>query len=199
MMLDCMNDKDFLKIRSVKPADAGRILEIYAPYILETAITFEYEVPSLEEFRARIQKTLEKYPYLCVCEGEKILGYAYAGVFKEREAYQWSVETSIYVDKNAHGRGYGRILYAALESELKKMGIKNLYACIAYPDEDDEYLTMNSVDFHAHLGFKKVGDFKKCAAKFGRWYNMTWMEKIIGEHESCPETVKWRSNLIYCR
>ena len=81
-------------------------------------------------------------------------------------------------------------MYESLESELKKIGIKNLYACIAYPDEDDEYLTMISVNFHGHLGFKKVGDFKKCANKFGRWYNMTWMEKIIGNHEENPKRMR---------
>ena len=179
------------KIRTVTPDDAERLLSIYEPYVLNTAITFEYEVPSLEEFRERISHTLEKYPYLCIEEDGKILGYAYAGSFKERAAYQWSVELSIYLDKDSHGQGLGRALYASLESELKKMGIVNLYACIAYPEKDDEYLTNNSVDFHSHLGFKKVGDFKKCASKFGRWYHMTWMEKIIGEHKENPCKVKF--------
>ena len=177
-------------IRGVTPDDAGALLSIYRPYVLDTAITFEYDVPSLEEFRERITHTIQKYPYLCAEEDGKILGYAYAGAFKERAAYQWSVELSIYLDKDCHGHGYGRLLYAALESALKEMGIINLYACIAYPEKDDEYLTNNSVDFHAHLGFKKVGDFKNCANKFGRWYHMTWMEKIIAEYEENPKTVK---------
>ena len=169
-------------IRTASPDDAEALLSIYKPYVLNTAITFEYDVPTVEDFRARIAHTLKKFPYLVLCDGEKILGYAYAGEFKERAAYQWSVELSIYLEEGSHGHGYGRLLYEALEAQLKKMGIKNLYACIAYPDFDDEYLTGNSVDFHAHLGFKRVGEFKKCANKFGRWYNMTWMEKIIGEH-----------------
>ena len=179
-----------VKIRFAVPDDAEQLLSIYKPYVQETAITFEYEVPSPEEFRARIAHTLQKYPYLVLCEGEKILGYAYAGAFKERAAYQWSVELSIYIEKSSHGHGFGRLLYDALEVQLKKMGIKNLYACIAYPEKDDEYLTGNSVNFHAHLGFVRVGEFRKCANKFGRWYNMTWMEKIIADHEENPESVK---------
>ena len=174
------------KIRTVSVGDAEQLLSIYEPYVLETAITFEYEVPSIGDFRGRIEKTLRKFPYLCIEDDGKILGYAYASDFKERAAYQWSVELSIYIEKNSRGLGYGRLLYEALESELKKRGIKNLYACIAYPELDDEYLSGNSVDFHAHLGFKKVGEFKNCASKFGRWYHMTWMEKTIGVHEENP-------------
>lgn len=89
---------------------------------------------------------------------------------------------TIYLDHNVQKHGMGRMLYEAMEQMLKKMGILNLYACIGYPDEDDEYLTTNSADFHAHLGYTKVGTFHKCGYKFGRWYHMIWMEKIIGEH-----------------
>lgn len=170
------------KIRSVLLSDAEELLSIYKHYVLNTAITFEYDVPTVEEFSARIENTLKNFPYICVVENQKIVGYAYAGKFKERSGYQWSVEVSIYVEKSSHGHGYGRILYEELEKRLKEQGILNLYACIAYPEQDDEYLTNNSVAFHSHVGFKKVGDFKDCAKKFGRWYNMTWMEKIIGEH-----------------
>ncbi len=177
-------------IRSVVPDDAEQLLSIYKSYVLKTAITFEYEVPSVEEFRARIEKTISKFPYICILEDGKIVGYAYASEFKGRPAYQWSVELSIYLAENSHGRGYGRLLYAELEGRLKKMGIKNLYACIAYPEKEDEYLTNNSVEFHSHLGFAKVGAFRNCANKFGRWYHMTWMEKIIGEHENNPDLIR---------
>ena len=78
----------------------------------------------------------------------------------------------------------GRRLYEALEEKLWEMGILNLYACIAYPETEDEYLTTNSADFHAHLGYTKVGEFHKCGYKFSRWYNIIWMEKIIGKHEN---------------
>ena len=169
-------------IRTAKITDAEQILNIYSYYIEKTAITFEYDIPSIEEFRDRIESTLKKYPYLVEEENGKILGYAYAGTFKDRAAYDWSVETSIYVDKDLEKRGVGRKLYEALEKALVEQGIKNAYACIAYPIEEDEYLTKNSVEFHEHLGYKLVGRFHKCAYKFDRWYDMVWMEKFLGEH-----------------
>lgn len=163
--------------------DAERLLEIYDYYVKNTAITFEYTTPTIEEFRGRMEKTMQKYPYLVAEKDGQIAGYAYAGAFVGRAAYDWSCETSIYLDKNARRCGIGKTLYAALEKELKKMGILNMYACIGYPDNEDEYLTKNSDEFHSHIGFVQVGEFHKCGYKFGRWYNMIWMEKIIGEHK----------------
>ena len=173
---------EIMMIRSAKEEDAGRLAEIYAYYVKNTAISFEYDAPAPEEFRKRIRHTLEKYPYLVVEEDGIIRGYAYAGVFKNRAAYDRSCEVSIYLDRDAKGKGYGRALYEALEEALKNMGITNLYACITDPVKEDEYLTRNSEQFHQHLGYTKVGDFHKCGYKFGRWYNMIWMEKIISEH-----------------
>lgn len=172
-----------MKIRSAAPEDAERLLEIYEYYVEHTAITFECEGPSAEEFRSRIENTLKKYPYLVLEEDSVIQGYAYAGPFKTRAAYDRSCELSIYLDKNLQKRGYGRLLYESLEAELKKMGILNLYACIADPVEEDEYLTRNSEQFHQHLGYSKVGVFHKCGYKFNRWYNSIFMEKMIGEHK----------------
>ena len=169
-------------IRSAKQEDAIRLLEIYAYYVENTAITFEYEVPSPDGFRNRIETTLTRYPYLVLEENGEILGYAYAGVFEDRAAYERSCEISIYLDHAAKGCGHGRKLYEALEAELKKLGILNLYACIAYPIAEDAYLTRNSAEFHQHMGFVQVGKFHKCAYKFGRWYDMIWMEKFVGEH-----------------
>ncbi len=171
-----------MKIRSAVPDDAKRLLEIYAYYVANTAVSFEYDVPSEAEFRCRIQNTLQKYPYLVLEEDGIIQGYAYAGIFKARAAYTHSCEVSIYVDHDAKRRGYGRKLYEALENRLKKQGILNMYACIAYPVVEDEHLSRDSEQFHRHLGFSTVGEFHQCACKFGRWYNMIWMEKIIGEH-----------------
>ena len=164
------------------PEDAERLLGIYAHYVLNTAITFEYDVPSLEEFRQRILHTKEKYPYLVIEENGVIKGYAYAGVFKDRAAYERSCEMTIYLDRDYTGRGLGRKLYEALADALKARGILNLYACIGVPEEEDEYLDHNSEHFHEHLGYTTVGTFHKCGCKFGRWYNMIWMEKMIGEH-----------------
>lgn len=166
-------------IRSAATDDAWRLLEIYSYYVEDTAISFEYETPSLEEFRGRISQTLEKYPYLVAEENGVIKGYAYAGVFKGRAAYDHCCEVTIYLDRDSKGNGYGRALYEALEEALKKQGIMNLYACIGDPIVEDEYLTKNSEKFHQHMGYTKVGEFHKCGYKFGRWYNMIWMEKIL--------------------
>ena len=97
---------------------------------------------------------------------------------------------SIYLDRSSRGRGYGRLLYEALEAELRKMGFLNVYACIADPVEEDEYLTRNSEQFHRHLGFVKVGDFHLCGYKFGRWYNVIWMEKMIGTRPGARIRIK---------
>lgn len=140
-------------------------------------------VPALENFKNRMLRTMEKYPYLVAEEDGVVQGYAYAGAFVGRKAYEHSCEMTIYIDKAARGRGYGRKLYEALELLLKDKGILNLYACIGDPVEEDEYLTRKSELFHEHLGYKKVGVFNKCGYKFGRFYNMIWMEKIIGEHK----------------
>lgn len=170
-------------IRNAVKGDAEKILAIYSYYVKNTAISFELDVPSLEEFQGRIVRTLERYPYLILEEKGVVLGYAYAGVFKNRAAYDHCCEVSIYVERHAKGRGYGRMLYEALETALQKAGILNLYACIADPVTEDEYLTRNSEHFHSHLGYTTVGRFHNCGYKFNRWYNMIWMEKIIGEHQ----------------
>lgn len=172
-----------MQIRRATENDAEALLKIYAPYVEHTAITFEYEVPSVEEFRSRIRHTLEKYPYLVAEEDGELLGYAYVGPFHDRPAYDWAVETSIYVDERKIHKGVGGKLHDALEQALKIQGILNMNACIAWPDgEEDETLTKNSGEFHVHLGYRMVGEFQKCGYKFHRWYNMIWMEKIIGEH-----------------
>lgn len=171
-----------ITVQNASMSDAKRILEIYSYYVQNTAITFEYEVPSLDEFKERMESIMRRYPYLVILKDGRIEGYAYAGAFVGRAAYDWSCETTIYIDHNSQRCGMGRIIYEALEDRLRDMGILNLYACIGYPTNNDEYLTTNSADFHSHLGFVKVGEFHKCGYKFGRWYNMIWMEKIIGEH-----------------
>lgn len=169
-------------IRSVISDDAAALSEIYRPYVENTAVTYEYDAPDASEFVRRIENTLKKYPYLAAEKNGEIIGYAYAGPFKSRKAYDRSVETSIYVKQGCQGCGVGRMLYESLEKELSQMGITNMYACIAYPETEDEYLNFNSRYFHEHMGFRLVGTFSKCAYKFGRWYGMIWMEKFIGEH-----------------
>lgn len=186
-----MNTNTFITIRTATLSDAQALLNIYSPYVEHTAITFEYDVPSVEEFASRIKNTLQKYPYLVAEKNGRLLGYAYASPFHERPAYDWAVETSIYVDQNIKHQGIGRRLHDALEDALRSQGILNMNACIAYPPEEDEYLDKNSVEFHTHMGYRLVGEFYKCEYKFHRWYNMVWMEKLIGNHLSDQKPPKF--------
>lgn len=169
--------------------DAPRLLEIYRYYVEKTAITFEWTVPSLASFRERMKHTMEKYPYIAAVQDGLIVGYSYVSPFVGREAYAWSVETTIYLDAGIRHQGVGRKLYTVMEDILKNMHILNLNACIGYPKVDDEYLTKNSAQFHAHLGYQMVGRFHDSGYKFGRWYDMVWMEKMIGEHTENPDAV----------
>ncbi len=178
-----------LTIRMATTSDAQELLNIYIPYITDTAITFEYDVPSVNEFADRITQIQKKFPYLVAIVEGKIIGYAYASAFKTRAAYDWAVETTIYLSPESQGIGYGKKLYYALEDLLKKQHILNLNACIAYTTTEDAHLTNASTLFHERLGYKKVAHFTKCGYKFGTWYDMIWMEKMLGEHPAQPEPV----------
>ncbi|MBR1586168.1 MAG: N-acetyltransferase [Clostridia bacterium] len=180
-------------IRPAVPADAPALLAIYAPYVTDTAVTFEYQPPTEKEFARRMADTMQKYPYLVAEEEGRPLGYAYAGPLKARQAYDWSAETTIYLRQDARGKGWGPALYGALEQALRQMGICNLYACIAYAEKEDEYLTQASPHFHARMGYRACGTFRRCAWKFGRWYDMIWMEKWIGDHDRAPAPAAWRT------
>ena len=175
-----------MTVRFAVPADARALLRIYAPYVEKTAITFEYVVPSEIEFARRIAAISEKYPYLALEDGGEILGYAYAAPFKERAAYDWAVETTIYLRPDARGKGCGRTLYEALEENLRAQHILNANACIAYTEVEDETLTNASMRFHQKMGYQLVGHFHQCGYKFGRWYDMIWMEKLLGPHDTPP-------------
>lgn len=179
-----------VNIEAAKYSDAKRLIEIYKPYVLDTAITFEYEVPGVEEFQKRIINTLINYPYLVAKIEDKIVGYAYTSSFKSRSAYIWAVETSIYVDKDYHGMKIGKLLYEELEKISKKQNILNMNACISMPD-------MGSVSFHKKMGYKQVAFFHQCGYKLNRWYDMIWMEKMIGEHKLNPQAFIPFSKLDY--
>ena len=173
-----------IKIRTASIGDAPALLDIYSYYVEHTAVTFEYEPPTLDEFRGRIASALPRYPYLVICRGEDILGFAFAHAFRERPAYDYSVETTIYIRSDLRRLGLGRMIYTALEDELRRMGVTNMYACVGLAETEDEYLSNASPDFHKRMGFKTIGMFRNCGYKFGRWYSMIWMEKIIGEYLS---------------
>lgn len=186
-----------IKIRLASLKDAAELLSIYQYYVINTAISFEYEVPTLEEFKRRIGYTLEFYPYI-VAEAEgRILGYAYASRLGERKAYDYATELSIYVDKDMRHRGIGKLLYKNMEMLLERMNVYNLYACIAYPrSDDDSYLTKNSAQFHEHEGFRLAAMFQGCGYKFGRWYDIIWMEKLLKDKPQRPEPIKAFSEIL---
>jgi len=173
-------------IRDVTSADAQALLDIYAPYVTDTAVTFEYDVPSIEEFSRRIREVTVKYPYLAAVEDGRIVGYVYAKALYTRSAYAHCVETSIYVSRSCRRGGIGRALYEALEDRLRAIGIVNLYACIAYPLDEDPFLTGDSVQFHARMGYTPCGQLHRCGWKFGRWYDVVFMEKMIASHDTVP-------------
>lgn len=169
-------------IRLARPTDAAGILAIYAPYIANTSFTFETEIPSESEFANRIASYLVNWPWL-VCEVDgQIAGYAYASRYRERVAYQWSIECSVYVHDDHHRSGIARALYTALFSILKKQGFRNVYAVINLPNE-------RSVAFHESMGFHWFATYEQVGYKLGQWKNVGWWRLIINEFEQEPAPV----------
>ena len=149
-----------LKIRPVTLEDAPELVRIYAPYVEKTAITFEYQVPTIEEFEGRIEKILQRFPYLVAEVDGQVL------------AYDWAVEVSVYVDQDRRGQGLGSRLYEALESELEARGYLRFLACIALPNPA-------SIALHEKRGYVKVAHFPKIGYKFDQWHDIVWMQKTI--------------------
>ena len=173
-------------IRIATEADVPAILEIYAPYVTDTTITFEYEVPTLAEFRLRFQTITQDFPWLVWEEKDEILGYAYACRPFERAAYAWCAEPSIYLKPAAQGQGIGRKLYLALEELLKLQGYRVLLALITGENT-------GSLAFHEKLGYDFAGELKCCGYKFGRWLHVLWMEKhmeVVQNPSDFP--TRWR-------
>ena len=175
-----------LSVRFATPADAETLVAIYAPYIRRTAITYEYEIPSVAEFAHRIETYSAKYPYLVAELAGIPVGYAYACPLGSRPAFDWAVETAIYIREDCKGAGVGKVLYDKLEAILKAMGIRTMTAAVASVDHDDPYLTDASIRFHLRMGYTPVGTFHNAGCKFGRWYDLTWLEKSIGPYEMQP-------------
>lgn len=161
-------------LRLAEPADAAGILAIYAPVVRETAISFELEPPSEEEMRRRIETTRERRPWLVCSDGEAVAGYAYAAAHRERPAYQWSVETSVYVHPDHRRRGVAHGLYTALLAALRAQGFANALAGIALPNPA-------SVGFHEACGFRHVGVYHSVGYKLGAWHDVAWLERRLRE------------------
>lgn len=167
-------------IRLAHPEDAAAILDVYRPFITDTAISFEYTVPSIAEFAERIRGIAAEYPYLVYEREGRIEGYAYAHRYLERAAYQWDVEVTVYLSDAVRGSGIGAKLYTAMEKLLQLQGIINLYACITASNQA-------SINFHAKTGYKMVGTFHKAGFKLGEWQDVVWMEKAIGCYSDKPQ------------
>jgi len=167
-------------LRLASPADAEGILSIYAPYIENTSFTFETEVPSLPEFSKRIKNYMENWPWLVYETDGQIAGYAYAGRYRERIAYQWCVESSVYINDNFQQHGIAGKLYSALFDILKKQGFRTVYAVINLPND-------KSVKFHEKCGFHYFATYEKVGYKLGKWKNVGWWQLSINEYTDQPQ------------
>ena len=170
-------------VRLITLNDCEAALDVYRPYVEKTAFTFEYVPPTGEQFREKIKKITAQYPWL-VCEyNGKLVGYAYGSTHRDRTAYQWSPESTIYIAEDFHGLGIARILYEALFEMLKLQGFYNVYAGVLVTNE-------NSCKFHVAMGFYEVGLFKRVGYKLGQWHDNMWYQLHLGEHIAEPPTPK---------
>jgi len=170
-------------IRLITESDISAVLEIYKPYVLDTIVSFEYEVPSLQEFTERVKTITAEYPWLVCLKDHQIIGYAYAAKHRYRTAYQWSPESTIYLSPGFHGKGFGRNLYETLFSILRLQGYFNVFAGVGLPNE-------KSVRFHRAAGFEEIGIFKKVGYKLGNWHDTNWFQLKLAEHIPHPPTPK---------
>ncbi|MCE2457051.1 MAG: N-acetyltransferase [Dehalococcoidia bacterium] len=161
------------KIRLATEADAEGMLAIYTSIVLETAISFELDPPSVDEFQSRIRSTLTRTPWLvCEIDGE-VAGYAYAGSLRTRAAYQWSVEVTVYVNANYRRLGVGSAVYTSLFNCLRFQGYWNAYAAITLPNA-------GSVGLHEGMGFFRIGTYYNVGYKFGTWHDVGWWQSELG-------------------
>ena len=171
------------RIRLIQEPDAQAVLDIYKPYVLNTYITFEYEVPTLEEFKEKIKTITSEYPWLVCFINDEIIGYAYGSKHRYRTAYNWSPESTIYIKEGFHGKGIGRVLYSTLFEILKLQGYFNVYAGVGIPNERSERL-------HRSVGFEELGIFKKVGYKLGKWHDTKWFQLHLQEHIIDPPLPK---------
>ncbi|MFV0395004.1 MAG: GNAT family N-acetyltransferase [Coprobacillaceae bacterium] len=168
-----------MEICFVSQEDSQAILDIYAYYVENSVFTFEYDVPTIEEFTKRIENTTRKYPYIVAKEDNTIVGYAYASGYRARAAYQWGVELSIYLNPKIQHQGIGTKLYSVLLNMLKELGYFRAYACITIPNP-------TSIAFHQKFNFKEIGVFHKCGYKHEQWLDVIWLELNLQDGEPQP-------------
>lgn len=167
-----------MKLRLATQEDVPALLAIYKRYI-PTNITFEYALPSEEEFSRRVESISSFYPYLVAADGESVLGYAYAHRIAERAAYSWGAELSIYLHPDAAGKGLGKRLYRTLIELLRLQGVRTVYGLVASPNPRSEAL-------HQSMGFRLMGVQKNAGYKNGRWIDLLWFEKPIAPYDLEP-------------
>ena len=171
-----------MSIRRARVADVRQMLAIYDYFVRNTAVSFEYETPTQEEFSKRLSEHIALYPWLVWEENGRVLGYAYAGKAFERAAYAWNAEISCYLAEEIRGKGIGRKLYAAIEDILRRQGVRKVFAVVTSANAP-------SVAFHKALGYRKAVTYRKVGFKQGKWYDVIWLEKLLqplGKPEQFP-------------
>lgn len=172
-----------MTIRIASTTDARQMLRIYIPFIRNNAVSFETEVPFVEEFERRINDYMQLYPWIVCEQGNKIIGYAYASQYRDRKAYRWSCECSVYVDEKFRRRGIAEKLYKALFEILKRQGVVNVYAVITHPNPA-------SMRFHEKMGFRKFAIYKNAGYKLGKWHDVHWYcRRIVTAAKNPKETI----------
>lgn len=166
-------------IRQATVDDAAGILQIYAPFCQNTVVSFELAAPSEEEMRRRIEKCNETHLWLVDADEHGVNAYAYANQHKERAAYRWSVDVSIYIAEHKRHQGLGTHLYTRLFVELRERGFYNAYAGVTLPNQA-------SVRLHEKLGFEKVGTYRNVGYKFGKWHDVGWWHLVLKHHDDEP-------------
>lgn len=169
-------------VRMATEADAAAVLAIYAPYVENTTITFETEAPSADEFSGRVRATLAGYPYLVGEVDGRIVGYAYAHAQRERAAYRWNAELSLYLSADSVGAGLGSRLFRALLDLLALQNFRNVYGLVTSPNPA-------SVRLHERFGFTLSGVWRRTGYKHGAWHDVMVFEKRIGREEEPPRPI----------
>lgn len=174
-----MSEQARMMIRLARDDDAREVGDIYSPICEQTAISFEISSPTEEEMRVRIRKTLERFPWLVCADAATVVGYAYAGPHRERAAYRWSSDVTVYVRDGWRRSGVGRALYVSLLEALELLGYHNAYAGIALPNPA-------SVGLHEALGFAPVGVYRGVGFKLGEWRDVGWWHRCLRSLAATP-------------
>ncbi|MDD4081025.1 MAG: GNAT family N-acetyltransferase [Eubacteriales bacterium] len=178
-----------IQIRAARADDAPALLAIFATYIREGTVSFEYNVPSVSDFQEKIIRVSSVYPFLVALADGTPVGYCYASRFRGQAAYDWAVETTIYLLPAWHGQGIGRKLYNALEAALTRQNVMIMYACISAAHNQ-------SVGFHGHMGYLEIARFHSVGFKMGEWLDIIWMEKRLNPLPANPQPIIPFSSLI---